>query len=67
LRLKLREYNIKRLEKKLKGSYASLTTIGRTREIPKYLELYSILLLDEKAQKNIDKMKMRQITHGITP
>ena len=67
LRLKLREYNIKKMEKKLKGSYASLTTIGRTREIPKYLELYSILLLDEKVRKNIDKMKMRQITHGITP
>ena len=67
LRLKLREYNIKKLEKKLKGSYASLTTIGRTREIPKYLELYSILLLDEKVHNNINQMKMRQITHGITP
>jgi len=63
--LQQREFNIKRLEKKLKGSYASLMASNRMREIPEYLELYSILMLETEPQKNIDKMKMRQKTHGI--
>jgi len=65
LKHKLRDYNIARLEKKLKGSYGGLTSIGRKREVPKFLELYSILLLDDQPEKNIEKMNQRQLAHGI--
>ncbi|GLR19547.1 hypothetical protein [Portibacter lacus] len=57
LKLKQREYNIERLERKLKGSYAPLATIRREREIPEFFELYSILMLESEPKANIEKMK----------
>lgn len=65
IKLEQRAYNIQRFEKFFKGSYVALTSTRREKEIPEYLELYSILLLETEPQKNIDKMKMRQRTHGI--
>lgn len=44
-----------------------VTLIGKRQSVYEFEDLYSILLLDEKPQSNIDKMKMRLITHGITP
>ncbi|MDF1698866.1 MAG: hypothetical protein P1U56_23635 [Saprospiraceae bacterium] len=66
LKLKQREFNIQRIEEKLKGSYASLlTSLGRKREIPEFQGLYSLLLLEVDPQKNVEKMERRQIKHGV--
>ncbi len=57
-----RDYNIKKIEEKIK-SYGSLISAGRDKIIPKFYELYGILLLEDNPEKNIEKMKMRQIKH----
>ena len=64
--LRLRDFFIHRFEKESKGSYASLiTSINRNADKPKYQELYSLLLLEDKPLTNLEKVKKTLKSHNI--
>lgn len=56
-KLKIRNFKIEMLERKLK-SYASLMSSSGNHFQYKYDEFYSLLLLDNEPEKNIEKSKM---------